>query len=161
MKQTLSERTRGGLVWRMALLVLAALGLLGLLAACGGGDDTPTPTAPTTTDTGDGDAADGGAADGDAADDTTDTAMTAAEEFFAEDWEFVIPSQRWFSWAPVTMKRLIEDNLPNVTLTIQDATWSAWASTQTRSTPRSTGSGSSYRARSRASSSPKSEGPKA
>ena len=50
MKQTRPERERGGLAWRVPMLALAALGLLGLLAACGDDDDdTPTATSPATT----------------------------------------------------------------------------------------------------------------
>ena len=114
------------LIW----LLLAALALMGLLAACGGDDPTATPTATTPPSDGggavdDGDAMDDGAAvdDGDAMDDgAAMDGQVTEEEFFAQDWDFTLSSQRFFSWASVTMKRVIEEHLPNVTLTLVDAT---------------------------------------
>ena len=93
---------------RVLVLALAMLALLGLLAACGGDDDTPTPTRPAPTDgTGDG----------------TGDGVTATEVPFKDraadfDWELQIPSERLIAWHPVTLKRVVEDQFPNMSITL-------------------------------------------
>ena len=100
--------------WRGFLLPIVVLFLLGgFLVACGSDDDdTPTPTQPQATgDTGTG--PDTGTDTGDVGDDTT----VAFED---QTFEFFTPSQRFFAWHPVTHKRVVEDQFPNITLTLQD-----------------------------------------
>ena len=100
--------------WRGFLLPIVVLFLLGsLLAACGGDDDTPTPTRPASTgDTGTGT---------DTGTDAGDTGGDSTVAFEDQTFEFFTPSERFFAWHPVTQKRVVEDQFPNITLTLQDA----------------------------------------
>ena len=110
MSELLGTMTGRFLGRQVIFLGLAALALMGLLAACGGDDPTATPATPTaTTPSGDG----GGGAD-------IRPGQVTEEEFFARDWEFDLPVARFYSWASVTIKRIIEDHLPNITLNIND-----------------------------------------
>jgi TRAP-type uncharacterized transport system substrate-binding protein len=89
-------RTYGML--RLLAFGLGAIALFGLLAACGGGDEAP--------------ADDGGASDD----------GEASVDFADKQFEMFLPSPRFLAWNPVTLKRVVEDAYPNITLTLTDST---------------------------------------
>ena len=103
--------------------MLLLLGVLGLVVACGGDDPTATPTATTpSADGGDGGSGDDGGS-GSGGDDGGAAAYTGlSADFASKQIEINMPAYRHTAWNATTLKRLIEEEYPNVTVTLNAST---------------------------------------
>jgi len=108
-------------------LMLLVLGALGLIVACGGDDPTAAPTATSAPAAA---PADAGDADTGESEDTSDSADDGgapkytglSPDFASKKIEINMPAYRHTAWNATTLKRLIEAEYPNVTVTLNSST---------------------------------------